>query len=77
MASKKRALFRIQPHDGIDKWFEIEGPDGFLLRVDYDDVDHQYVDRVALAMVGVLNEHQEAFAKADDWHTPFDEEDEG
>lgn len=77
MASKKRALFSIQPHDGIDKSFDIEGPDGFLLRVDYDDVDHGYVDKFALAMVHVLNEHQEAFAEADKWRTPFEEEDEG
>jgi len=75
MASKK--LFRIQNHDGVDKFFEIEGPEGFLLRVDYDDVDHKYVDAVAKRVVSVLNANADAFREADEWRTPFDEEDEG
>ena len=78
MASKKkRSLFNIQPHDGIDKSFEIEGPDGFRLFVDYDDVDHNYVDAVAKRMVSILNANAEAFAEADKWRTPIEDEDEG
>ncbi len=76
MAPKR--LFKIQGHDGVDKWFEIEGPDGFLLRVDYDDVDHKYVDAMAKRMVSVLNANDGAFAERDEWRTKYEEEeDEG
>jgi hypothetical protein len=72
MASKR--LFKIEPHTGIDKSFEITGPEGFTLKVDYDDVDHKYVDSVAKLMVNVLNRNTLMFSRVDDWRTPFNED---
>lgn len=55
---KKR--FEIEPHTTIDKNFKIQDNLGDLvLYVDYDDVNHRYVDRATKALVKLMNEHQE------------------
>lgn len=48
-------LFTIESHSMIDKSFSIEGPDGFAMMVDYDDVDHEFVDLMTDAVVETLN----------------------
>lgn len=55
-------IFTIAPHSSADKRFEISGPDELLLEVDYDDVFHEDVDRLAERMVEVLNAHWEEHA---------------
>lgn len=47
--------FNIDKHTTIDKEFAIEGPEGVMLYVDYDDVDHGTVDTVINRMVELLN----------------------
>ena len=54
----------IAPHSGADKSFAITGPEGYLLLVDYDDVDHDLVDIYTDAVVTVLNE---AWRKGGAW----------
>lgn len=48
-------MWKIQPHDYIDKSFLIEGP--LDIEIDYDDVHHPIVDVLAEEVVRVLNEH--------------------
>ena len=52
--------FTIQPHSTIDKSFDIYGPQDLLLMVDFDDVDHETVEKLTKRMVDILNEHWEA-----------------
>lgn len=47
--------FEIEPHTKTDKSFIVRGPGDLLLEVDYDDVDHDEVDRNVEAMVNLLN----------------------
>ncbi len=42
----------------LDKWVEIEGP-GLSIRVDYDDVDHNTVEKNVKKMLKILNENWE------------------
>lgn len=49
--------FLIEPHDGADKQFQIMGPPGITLLVDYDDVDHEEVDRLAGQIAEILSRH--------------------
>ncbi len=51
-----KRLFRIEPHDSADKEFRINGPD-FDLIMDYDDVDHDFHDKMAENVVYILNEY--------------------
>jgi hypothetical protein len=53
MASKP---FTMQKHTTIDKSFDIEGPEGFRMTVDFDDVDHASVNNIARNVVRILNE---------------------
>jgi hypothetical protein len=46
--------FKIEPHTGIDKSFLIYNED-ISLAVDYDDVDHETVDKEARRIVKLLN----------------------
>lgn len=48
--------FTIEPHDGADKQFRILSNQIDLI-VDYDDVDHKVVDRLARKVAKILNEH--------------------
>jgi len=54
--AKKR--FKIEPHDHADKEFAIVG-ECITLLVDYDDVDHDEVDKEARRIVRALNEYDE------------------
>jgi hypothetical protein len=56
MSLPKPEPFEIERHTGIDKRFEIYGPD-IRIFVDYDDVDHKTVDQQAEKIVHILNEH--------------------
>lgn len=47
--------FKIIPHGPMDKSFVITGPGDLVLDVDYDDVDHEEVDRWAFWIVETLN----------------------
>lgn len=47
--------FTIQPHTTADKRFDIEGPHDLRLMVDFDDVDHETVEKTVVALVEVLN----------------------
>lgn len=60
-----KKVFKIQKHDGSDKSFAIDGPMGFYLSVDYDDVDHDTVDQLAIKVVEILNAQ---------WQKSFEEE---
>jgi hypothetical protein len=51
--------FRIEPHRHADKSFRIECPGDLSLDVDYDDVDHEEVDGLAVLIVSVLNRYWE------------------
>lgn len=51
--------FSISQHTTADKKFVIDGPEGFTLIVDYDDVDHEFQDMMAERIVEVLNKHFE------------------
>lgn len=50
---------RVEPHTTVDKSFVIEvGKYGDLqLAVNYDDVDHETVDRMAKKLVSIIKEH--------------------
>lgn len=48
-------MWRIASHAPGDKRVEVEGPVTFF--VDYDDVDHDLVDRLLPRMVDALNRH--------------------
>lgn len=51
--------FTIEPHTTIRKSFKIEdSQDEILLYVDYDDVNHKRVDKIAKALVKLMNKHQ-------------------
>jgi hypothetical protein len=47
--------WRAEEHSGIDKRFQIDGPHGLVMYVDYDDVHHEQVDLTIREMLGVLN----------------------
>ena len=47
------AKWTIEPHDGADKQFVINGP--LPLIIDYDDVNHGEVDALAESVVAILN----------------------
>lgn len=49
--------FWIEPHDYADKSFRIHGPDDLDMDVDYDDVNHEEVDALAIEVVAALNRH--------------------
>lgn len=46
-------MWKIEPHTSIDKSFIISGP--LELKIDYDDVDHDYQDLIAQMVVDLLN----------------------
>lgn len=56
-----KVLFVAENHDHADKFFDITGPSSFegglTLRVDYDDVDHDRVDREVEKLLKILNRH--------------------
>lgn len=54
----KKKLFVIETHDGADKSFQIYGADIDLI-IDYDDVNHDQVDKMSRKLVRILNEHWE------------------
>lgn len=48
----------IHPHTHTDKSFVVEDTtSGFVMEVDYDDVDHDTVDHVAERVVDALNRY--------------------
>lgn len=47
--------FKIGAFDNSDKSIMITGPDGLVIEVDYDDVDHAEVNKAVKRMVDVLN----------------------
>ncbi len=51
--------FNIEPHTTIDKRFEITSTEDIRIIVDYDDVNHPEVDKIAKRIVAILN---------DNWH---------
>ena len=62
MASKKKnkqeaAPWQVTAHGRLDKSFAIEGPSGFKLYVDYDDVCRPEADAAAKMIVRMLNKH--------------------
>jgi len=60
--------FTIPVHiSAIDKSFNIQGPD-IRLSVDYDDVDHKEVLRLAKRIVATLNEHWDSFIPVKHWN---------
>jgi hypothetical protein len=59
---QKGGRFEVEKHNGADKSFCIKVPEDFniYLQVDYDDVDHEMVDKEAAVIVALLNTHIEA-----------------
>lgn len=56
MVKNNKPVWSIQPHDSVDKHFEIYGPLDLVLKVDYDDVNHDQVDADTELLVAFLNE---------------------
>lgn len=52
---KLKPSFEIEDHSTIDKSFAINGPDDLRLFVDFDDVHHKRVDKLAELAVSALN----------------------
>lgn len=50
-----KPTWTVQPYTGADKLITIVGPDELLIYVDYDDVDHDAVDRRLPGIVATLN----------------------
>lgn len=48
--------FKIEKHTTVDKSFRIIGPDIDLI-VDFDDVDHAEINRLARRVTHILNEN--------------------
>lgn len=66
----KKQLWIIEPHTSADKSFDIIPPgvisenfkySGFIMTVDYDDVDHDNVDKMAEKIVSILNDNLDKF----------------
>jgi hypothetical protein len=53
-------LFVLQPFDRYDKALVIVGPGDLELSIDYDDVDHQKVERDVHRLIILLNEYWES-----------------
>jgi hypothetical protein len=51
--------FKIEPHNRLDKFFNITGPDGFTMRVDQDDFPVKLANHNARKVVAILNENWE------------------
>jgi len=49
--------FTVVPHTRLDKRIEVNGPDGFRLWVDNDDVPHKVAEGGLKKMVKLLNKH--------------------
>lgn len=47
--------FVAEPFDETDKWITITGPEELELRVDYDDVNHDVIERLVPVIVDYLN----------------------
>ena len=49
--------FKVHNFSTIDKWIDIDGPNGLSLRVDFDDVAHKSVEKATKKMVDLLYKH--------------------
>lgn len=48
--------WQIEPYDrAVAKHIAVEGPNGFVFYVDFDDVDHEEVERMLPLVVDALN----------------------
>lgn len=47
--------FKIEPYSGIDKSVTIIGPEELVLSVDFDDVNHEVIERLMKEVVEHLN----------------------
>ena len=51
--------FKIEKHTGVDRSFDVTGPDGLRLTVDFGDVNTRTVNHHIRKMVAILNEQWE------------------
>ena len=64
-------MFILQPYTRIDKFITINGP-GLDIMIDYDDVDHDLVDKQVKLLMAALKVNTKGFVASQEDHYGVD-----